>query len=118
MLFFLLVYVDDVLVMGNCVDRISILTKELSSSFRLCDLGPLHFFFRIEVHHLPHSLLLLQRGYIYELLARANMLSYKPICTPMVSGVLLSKKTGEPLNVSLATFYCQICGGLLYLMHT
>lgn len=115
---FLLVYVDDVLVTGNCANRISSLINDLSSSFRLRDLGPLHYFLGIEVQRLPHGLLLLQRRYISELLARAHMLSCKPLSTPMVSGVPLSKESGEPLNVPLATVYRQLCGGLLYLTHT
>jgi histone deacetylase 1/2 len=47
---FILIYVDDIIVMSSSDQAISALLHHLSSEFVLKDLGDLHFFLGLEVH--------------------------------------------------------------------
>ena len=44
---FCLIYVDDILIMGNNPVRIKVLVSQLQSQFALCDLGMLSYFLGI-----------------------------------------------------------------------
>jgi hypothetical protein len=43
------VYVDDLLIMGECMKEIDQFKEEMKQSFRMSDLGPLSYYFSIEV---------------------------------------------------------------------
>lgn len=73
------------------------------------DLGPLHYFLGVEVHHFNGVLLLNQRKYAYDLLDRAQMKDYNSISTPMVSK-LCNSMSDEPYHDP--QFYRSIVGGL------
>jgi hypothetical protein len=70
---YLLVYVDDIIILSFTADAIPRLISQLRSEFLVKDLGVLHyFFFWIEVSSPSSgSLLLRRRKYALELLARA-----------------------------------------------
>ena len=79
---YLLVYVDDIIVIGTnnlLIDRV---ITHLSITFSLKDLGT-SYFLGMEV--LPHSteIFLNQYKYIYDLLSRTNMLDAEPVSTPL-----------------------------------
>ena len=44
-------YVDDIIITGDDVDKISSLKKHLNQVFTIKDLGELHYFLGIEVSH-------------------------------------------------------------------
>lgn len=52
------------------------------ASIAMKDLGPLHYFLRIEVNRSNGEMFLSQTRYIVDLLNRANMLGAKPISSP------------------------------------
>ena len=64
---FLLVYVDDIIVVSSSSSPTDHLVRQLGNIFALKDLGPLHYFLGIEVHQMGHDLLLSQRKYATDL---------------------------------------------------
>ncbi|KAK1612276.1 hypothetical protein QYE76_035949 [Lolium multiflorum] len=116
---YLLVYVDDIIVLSSTAVAIPKLISQLRSEFSVKDLGILHYFLGIEVSSPSSgSLLLRQRKYALELLARAGMLKCTPVTTPMASSERLCSTDGDPLSPEEATQYRSIVGGLQYLTMT
>lgn len=70
---FLLIYVDDIIVVSNKLGHLKDFTAKLNSTFALKDLGPLHFFLGIQVQRKSSSFLLNQSQYIYDLLLKFGM---------------------------------------------
>jgi histone deacetylase 1/2 len=116
---FLLVYVDDIIVLSSSALAIPRLIAQLSSTFSVKDLGVLHYFLGIEVSFpSPGNLVLRQRKYALELLARAGMLKCSPVTTPMSSSERLCSADGDVLSSEEATKYRSLVGGLQYLTWT
>jgi histone deacetylase 1/2 len=115
---YLLVYVDDIIVVSSTSAAIDRLIHQLRSSFALKDLGQLHYFLGIEVRIREGCILLSQRKYALELLRRAGLLKCSPASTPMISSDKLSSTGGTPLSSEESTRYRSIVGGLQYLTMT
>lgn len=116
---YLLMYVDDIIVLSSSSAAIGQLIASLRSAFVVKDLGPLHFFLGIEVTHpSTDGLLLTQKKYSAELLHRAGMLKCQPANTPMTSTDRLCNSDGVSLSSDDATQYRSIVGGLEYLIVT
>ncbi|XP_071681174.1 uncharacterized protein [Lolium perenne] len=115
---YLLVYVDDIIVVSSSSTVVDRLIHQLGTSFALKDLGSLHYFLGIEV--LPHGrdLLMSQRKYASELLQRAGLHKCTPVSTPMASTDRLSATDGTSLSADDSTRYRSIVGGLQYLTMT
>jgi hypothetical protein len=82
---FMLVYVDDIIIVSSSSFVIDALLKDLNAEFALKELGPLHYFLGIEVHHIAEGLSLSQEKYDLDLLQRAGMQFCKPSTTPLSS---------------------------------
>eukprot|EP00253_Pinus_taeda_P002966 PITA_02966 len=67
---YLVVYVDDLLMMGNNESYIASIKKELGKSFEMTNLGYVHYYLGIEVTQHPKSIFLSQKKYIGDLLNR------------------------------------------------
>ena len=115
---FLLIYVDDVVLISNNVHRLQQLITTLSSSFSLRDLGKLNFFLGIQVYRNSDGILLSQNSYISDIIQSAGMGTCKPANTSMASGVVYNKIDGMPLSSAEATLYRKIDGSLQYLTIT
>jgi histone deacetylase 1/2 len=115
---FLLVYVDDIIVVSSSSSASDKLIREMSSSFAVKDLGTLHYFLGIEVHHQSSRLVLTQKKYAMDLLQRAGMLKCTPASTPMTVVDRLSAHEGVLLSADEATRYRSVVGGLQYLTLT
>lgn len=112
-LVYLLVYVDDIIITGRSNYLIQSLVHHLNSNFSLKQLGQLDYFLGIEVHHTPTgSVLLTQSKYICDLLHKTDMAEAKPISSPMVTNLRLSKN-GDDL-LSDPTMYRSVVGALQY----
>jgi len=112
---YLLVYVDDILLTGSNSLLLQCLIQLLSSEFKFCDLGSVHYFLGIKVQSTSMGLMLRQHKYTLDILTRASMLSCKPVDTPISTSkatILL-----DPL-FSDATRFCQIMDALQYLIFT
>eukprot|EP00253_Pinus_taeda_P015977 PITA_15977 len=67
---YLVVYVDDLLMIGNIESYIASIKKELGKSFEMNDLGYVHYYLGIEVTQHPRSIFLSQKKYMGDLLNR------------------------------------------------
>jgi histone deacetylase 1/2 len=115
---YLLVYVDDIIVISSSSAAVDRLISSLCQQFTVKDLGDLHYFLGIEVSRLQHGLSLSQRQYALELLARVGMSKCSPFPTPMSSTDRLCAAVGEVLSTDDATTYRSLVGGLQYLALT
>lgn len=112
----LLLYVDDVVLTGNCLTTINEVKSFLHQKFRIKDIGELKFFLGLEVARSSKGILLTQRKYALELLTDAGLLACRPISTPMDSNLHLSSTGGT--HISDISSYRRLIGRLLYLTTT
>lgn len=94
---YLLIYVDDILVMGNSPSAISRFVQQLGQHFSMKNLGLLHYFLGMEITRTPTTMYLSQSKYILDLLQKTKMSDAKPLTTPAATGRKLSIYEGEPL---------------------
>ena len=111
-----LVYVDDIIIIGCSSTQISSLITKLDSIFTLRDLGQLSYFLGIEVSYHEGSMNLSQTKYVSDLLHRTGMFDTKPATTPGAVGKNLSKFDGDPMDE--VTQYRSVVGALQYLTIT
>jgi histone deacetylase 1/2 len=80
---YLLVYVDDIIVICSSESATARLVTMLGADFAVKDLGKLHYFLGLEVTHCDVGLTITQQKYSTELLHRSSMLECKTVSTPM-----------------------------------
>ncbi|KAF3661754.1 hypothetical protein FXO37_12770 [Capsicum annuum] len=110
---YLLIYVDDLIIMGNNQSSVEDLIGCLANHFSVKDLGDLHFFLGVQVIHSLFGIFLSQQKYIHKTLDKANMAEANPIHTPMASGSCPISSDGFLLEDPKE--YQSIVGGLQYL---
>lgn len=88
----------------------------LANHFSLKDLGTLSYFLGIEVVPKKHGMLLSQRRYIMDLLARTHVIDSKPVQTSLPTDANLTLHSGAAL--SDPTEFRAIIGSLQYLLLT
>ncbi|XP_059650694.1 uncharacterized mitochondrial protein AtMg00810-like [Cornus florida] len=94
----LVVYVDDIVIIGSDKDGIQVLIHHLSSGFLIKDLGKLWYFLGIKVARLKQVISLSQWKYTLDLLQDTGYLSLKPVVTPVETNVKLKVDDGDPLD--------------------
>ncbi|WKA01579.1 hypothetical protein VitviT2T_019853 [Vitis vinifera] len=113
---YFLVYVDDLLVTGNCSQSIRRFIDALAHRFSLKDLGPLSYFLGVEAISTSDGMFLSQHQYVRDLLAKFNLEGIKDSSTPMSSTGHLTLNDGSP--PANATQFRSLIGGLQYLQLT
>jgi hypothetical protein len=113
---YLLIYVDDIIIVSSVPTAIDELLQLLSIDFAVKDLGKLQYFLGIEVIPVKDGLLLSQQRYIRDLLSKTNMTEAKPVSSPMSSSAVLSAFTGDPMEEP--SLYRSTVGSLQYLSLT
>lgn len=113
---FILVYVDDLLVVASNPSLVASFTKALSGQFPVKDLGPLHYFLGVEVHRDETGIYLSQTKYIHDLVQRANMDKFKAVNTPMAT--TFNSAAEQSLDFPDIQLYRSILGSLQYLSLT
>ena len=113
---YVLVYVDDILIISSCSQSLDSLVLHLHAQFALKDLGQHDYFLGIQVHHVESGLLLSQKKYAVDLLARVKMQYAKAIASPMTSGEKLTTH-GSDLMLD-PHLYRSVVGVLQYLTIT
>ena len=111
----ILIYVDDIIVIGSNTVLVHQVVSSLYSQFALKDLGILNYFLGVEVCWQGSSLHLSQTKYIKDLLTRAGLADCKAIATLMTTSHTFSASEGSLLvdpsqyrNIVGALQYCTI----------
>jgi hypothetical protein len=115
-LLLLVLYVDDLLIIGCSTSAIIAVKRILHDKFFMTDMGPLHFFLGLEIIQDASSIKISQAKYARDLLERFHMIDCKSAPTPFLSGVKLEDGRETPLVDN--TLYKQLVGSLLYLTHS
>ena len=113
---YLLVYVDDIVIIGNNPQFLSSLIAQLNSAFELKDLGTFHYFLGLQITRSSKGLFLSQTKYAQDLLLKANMYTSKPARTPSAPNTRLTPTDGSLL--SNPHEYRSLVGSLHYLTFT
>ena len=118
----LLLYVDDMLIVGQDRAQISKLKEELAESFEMKDLGPAKQILGMEItrDRKNRRLWLSQERYVERILERFNMKEAKPVTTPLGGHCKLSKSscpsTEEENKKMVVIPYSSAVGSLMYAM--
>ncbi|KAK9940454.1 hypothetical protein M0R45_017116 [Rubus argutus] len=118
----LLLYVDDMLIVGQDVAMIHKLKAELSKSFDMKDLGPAKQILGMEItrDRKNKKLWLSQEKYVERVLERFNMEGAKPVSSPLGNQFKLSKRScptiQEEKDKMTKIPYASAVGSLMYAM--
>jgi hypothetical protein len=112
----IVIYVDDLIIIGDSDTDIFDLKKFLKQKFEMKDLGELRYFLGIEVIQFPKGIWLLQRQYALNKLSKYAMTGCKPISIPLEQNVKLSADEGD--LVEDTTMYRRIMESLIYMTIT
>lgn len=113
---YLVVYVDDILMIGNNESYIASIRKELRTGFEMTNLGYAHYYLGIEITQHPKFIFLSQNKYIGDLLNGFSMAECNLMITPMEQNLKLTSIEGKEFED--ATKYRQLVGSLNYLTTT
>eukprot|EP00253_Pinus_taeda_P027181 PITA_27181 len=119
---YLVLYVDDVLLVGNDKEIIQDLKTQLSSKFDMKDLGAANYILGMEIKRgrAKRKIWLNQRKYVETMLQRFNMQDSKQVKVPIPIGVKLSNeqcpKTQEEEEDMSRVPYVSAIGSLMYAM--
>lgn len=112
----LVVYVDDILLIGDDAFEISELKHFLDGEFKIKDLYSLNYFLGIEITYFDDGILLNQRKFILNLLKEHDCLVVSLVVCPLDLNIKLSTDSGDLLPNPAA--YRSLIGKLLFLTHT
>eukprot|EP00253_Pinus_taeda_P003724 PITA_03724 len=119
---YLVLYVDDILLVGNDKEIIQDLKTKLSSKFDMKDLGAANYILGVEIKRdwVKRKLWLNQRKYVETTLQRFNMQDSKPVKVPIPVSVRLfveqcPKAQEEEEDMSCVP-YASAVGSLMYVM--
>lgn len=118
----LLLYVDDMLIVGQNSEKISKLKPEMKKYFAMKDLGPAKHILGMSIRRdrKEHKLWLSQEKYIEKVLERFHMESAKPVATPLASHFCLSSKQSPTSEIEKQEMnkvpYSSAVGSLMHAM--
>ncbi|XP_022874314.1 uncharacterized protein LOC111393155 [Olea europaea var. sylvestris] len=112
----LLVYVDDIIIIGTDCSLIMKFQQFLHATFHMKDLGQLTYFLGLEVHHWANGIFLNQHKYVQDLIAFAGLEDFSSVDTPMELNVKYRKDERNLLDDP--TLYHSLVGSLIYLTTT
>ena len=118
----MILYVDDILLIGNDVRLLSLVKIQLSTQFQMKDLGEAQYILGIKVlrDHKNRKLVLSQATYIDKLLVKHVMQDSKKGLLPFRHGIPLSQdqcpKTLEEKEHMQSVPYAVVVGSLTYVM--
>jgi hypothetical protein len=105
------IYVDDIVITGNDDAEIASFKQQMSTRYKMSDLGLLSFYLGIEVRQGSDGISLSQAAYACKILERAGMGSCNPCHTPMEHCLKLSKaSSGMPVDATEYRGLVGACG--------
>lgn len=121
---YIVLYVDDLLLIGSSLAEIKQLKLDLSNRFEMTDLGEAQYVLGLQLSRDRSALTLSlsQSDYIKRLLVRYGMSDTKPVPTPLAVNVRLSKDDcpsvvpTQPLLVDGKHTYASVVGSIMYAM--
>lgn len=122
---YLMIYVDDILIMGDDDSAVKKLKDHLHLSFHIKDLGPLKYFLGIEIARSDLGISLSQRKFVMEIISEAGLSCCKPAIIPIEHNAKLTSidydagtsSSNDPL-LKDPTSYQRLVGKLIYLTMT
>ena len=87
-------YVDDLIYMGNNKEMIQEFKKDMIKTFKMINLGLMHYFLGIEISQENEEIFISQKKYTESLLKKFQMTRRKAIATPFVTNEKLQKEDG------------------------
>lgn len=86
---YLLIYVDDILFMGNCDSHVARFKEYLHSTFHIKDLGPPKYFLGIEIARIDKGISLSHRKLYLEIISEAGLSGCRPAVIPIEQNIKL-----------------------------
>ncbi|GAA0183974.1 transmembrane signal receptor [Lithospermum erythrorhizon] len=115
-LVYLLVYVDDIIIIGSSSDLIAPIVSRLNTIFPLTDLGPLTYFLGTQVHRSSGSLFLSQNKYTRDLLHKYGFSQCSAVSMTISPWTDSSPSAGE--HLTNPSEFRQLIDALQYLCIT
>lgn len=112
---YIMIYVDDILLMSNDMYQIKIIKEYLSQEFEMKDLGEVEYFLGIKIERdIQNSITKIsQQEYIENIIKKFKMEESKTMSTPIEKGLQLNKADFSDLTEKP---YKELLGSLMYLM--
>jgi hypothetical protein len=112
----LVLYVDDLLIIGSSTSAIGLVKDILHDRFSMMSMGPLHFFLGLDISQDASSIKISQARYVRDFLDRFHMIEYNFSPTPFLSRIRLE----DGLDTLLVdnTLYRKLVGSIVYLTHS
>lgn len=111
-----LVYVDDLLLAGNNQQELVHLKQMLSNTFKMKDLGDVHYFLGLEISRSSAGFFVSQKKYTLDLIKEFGLTNVAPLKLPMDIHLRLTADTGNFLKDPHP--YQRLLGKLIYLTMT
>jgi hypothetical protein len=108
-------YVDDLMVLCNDVDLLNFKKEQLKRTFKMKDLGPIHWFLGLEItRDRPRCLIYVsQNRYVTDIVERFGFSNARPISTPVTANFKLPRLDTPEVNVR---DYQSRIGSIMYAM--
>lgn len=110
----LLIYVDDILIITNDMAEMSRVKSLLQKSLDVVDMGELHYFLGVSFRRFHDLTILSQEQYINKILSRFGMYNCKPVATPICTSKAEAKQPDHK-NAPDRNGYREIMRCLLFL---
>ncbi|KAK6148066.1 hypothetical protein DH2020_018978 [Rehmannia glutinosa] len=109
---FLVLYVDDLLIMGSSHDTIMETKRMLKRNFDMKDMGTADVILGIKISRTPNGIILSQSHYVEKVLKKFNAFDNSPSKTPIDLSINLVANKTEPVA---QMEYSRIIGSLMYI---
>ena len=113
---YVLLYVDDLIIVGTKEEDIAELKKGLSNNFKMKDLGLISTYLGIQVEQTEEKIKINQSVYLKKVLEDFGMSDCKPVSTPMDPNFKVEELNQEEVDLNLEEKCRRVIGCLMYAM--
>jgi hypothetical protein len=110
------VYVDDLIIAGGNQVDIDTFKNQMKGTFKMSDLGLLHYYLGLEVSQTEAGITICQSSYAAKIVEMSGLTGCNSSATPMEPRLKLSKVSSAP-SID-ATMFRSVVGSLRYLVNT